>query len=611
MIVEEPSPPPGAEVDTESGSGPCASDHVEGVNGSPTDGAGDGGRRDLVLVQRCAWTLVWVGVLTTGLGYSASWPAGWWAAVLALVLVVVGLAGAAMVWLVRRPLSPAMQRGGLVAALVAAGASEGTGIHLREFYATDSAAFNQMATRLFLDGRDPYTNSLAGAARWLHPAASFWTYQVNGTHTVQVSYPAGSFLLQAPVMSLGLNHMATDWVDLVAWLVTGVLIFAMVPPVLKWLAPLLLLTGYFLAPFASGGTDALFVPFLVVAVWRWDRFPGRAVAWLPAWVGPVSLGIACSIKQTPWFCVPFLMVGVAAGARRAGGRPLAVALRYGAITLAAFLVMNAPFIIWSPSAWQRGTFLPMIEPLVGDGQGLVALALRGLTGGVVLPWLSVAAACALVSMLVAFALWEPRLKQAWLFLVPLVLLLPSRSLANYLTDFVPAALVAAVSVHAVRQRSTTGTFSLVGDGTSRRRLGVVAVTVPAVAAVGLVGVAMTSAPLQLSVDSVSVGGVATLYGGQHIQRVVVTVDNTSGSALTPHFMVNSGGGHPEGFWLASPVHGEVPVAPGATTEFALRPASYFAAPPHGQWWLVAAYTTSPNALSTSSLQYWRTGSTGP
>ena len=37
----------------------------------------------------------------------------------------------------------------------------------------------------------------------------------------------------------------------------------------------------------------------------------------------------------------------------------------------------------------------MIEPLVGDGQGVVSLALRGLTGGVVLPWLSAAAVLAL------------------------------------------------------------------------------------------------------------------------------------------------------------------------------------------------------------------------
>ena len=64
----------------------------------------------------------------------------------------------------------------------------------------------------------------------------------------------------------------------------------------------------------------------------------------------------------------------------------------------------------------------------------------------VLPWLSAAAGLVLVALLVAFALWEPRLRRAWLFLVPLALFVPDRSLANYLVDFVPAALVAAASL---------------------------------------------------------------------------------------------------------------------------------------------------------------------
>ena len=43
----------------------------------------------------------------------------------------------------------------------------------------------------------------------------------------------------------GFTHMVTDWVDLGAWLVTAVLVFCMVPRALRWLAPLLLLTGAF------------------------------------------------------------------------------------------------------------------------------------------------------------------------------------------------------------------------------------------------------------------------------------------------------------------------------------------------------------------------------
>ena len=601
MILDEPV-----------ASGPAGPADPEGaIEEWPEGSDADRAPADLVLVQRCAWTLVWVAVLAAGLNYWGDWSAGVWAAVLAPLVVLMALVGAVLVWTVPRPLSAAMQRFGLVAGLVTVGVTDGTGIHLRHFYTTDSAAFNQVATRLFLDGKDPYTSSMAAAARLLHPASSYWTYQANGAHTLKVSYPAGSFLLQAPLAALGMHHMVTDWIDLAAWLATGLLIFVMVPPVLRWLAPALLLTGIFVGPFANGGTDALFLPFLVLAVWRWDRFPDRAVAWLPSWVGPASLGIACSIKQTPWFCVPFLMVGVACEVRRrrprTGRGPVVVALRYGAAVAASFLVVNAPFVAWSPRAWAQGIFLPMVEPLIADGQGVVAVALHGLTGGVVLTWLSAAAALALVAMLAAFAQWESRLKRAWLFLVPLVLFLPDRSLANYLIDFVPAALVAALSVTAVDVTST----DRVAGGAERRWPRRLAVVVPVLASVALVGVAFTSAPLDITVDGVSVAGVATADGGQHFRSVEVTVQNQSDAALTPHFMVSSGGGHPTAFWQATVVHGTDPVQAGASTVFILRPTTWTWTPPHGLSWLVAAYTSSPDALSTSSPHYWRLGNATP
>jgi hypothetical protein len=520
------------------------------------------------------------------------------------VLVLVALAGTVMVWTGPGPLGRLQQVFGLAMAVVTVALSDGTDIHLRHSYATDSAAFNQVAARMLLHGHNPYTSSMAGAARLLDPPAAFWTYQADGGHTLGISYPAGSFLLQAPFMALGVNHLATDWVDLGAWLITAVLVFCMLPGFLRWLAPLLLLTGVFVGPFSNGGTDALFVPFLVVAVWRWDRFPGRSTAWLPAWVGPVCLGVACSIKQTPWFCVPFLVVGVACEARRAGSNPLRSALRYAAMTAGAFVVVNLPFMVWSPSAWLKGAFLPLSQPLVADGQGLVTLALHGFTAGVVTSYMSAAAGVALLAMVIAFALWESRLRRVWLLLVPFVLFLPDRSLANYLTDFVPAALIAALSVRAVDPA---------WSGASRRPawLGPVSVGVPTVISAGLLVVAFTSAPLTLTVDGVTARGVATVDGGLSWARVEITVHNTSSVALAPHFMISSGGGHPTGFWSAQTISGSDPVEPNKSTRFVLRPTRYISAPPHGQWWIVDAYSSPPDALSTSSLQRWTLGlSTG-
>ena len=55
---------------------------------------------------------------------------------------------------------------------------------------------------------------------------------------------------------------------------------------LRWVAPLLLAAGVFTGAFANGGTDALFVPFLILAVWRWDRLAGPGTAWRPPGSGP-------------------------------------------------------------------------------------------------------------------------------------------------------------------------------------------------------------------------------------------------------------------------------------------------------------------------------------
>jgi len=598
VILEEPvTPDPGVPLVNGSTEGATPTTVVAGPSAPGADAA------DLTLVQQCAWTLAWVGVLVLALTYWGSWSAGPWAALASPILTLVALIGTVMVWTGPGVLGRLQQGLGLATALVTAALTQGTDIHMRHTYATDSAAFNQVASRLLLSGHNPYTSSMAGAARLLNPPAAFWTYQASGGHTMGISYPAGSFLLQAPFMALGVNHLATDWVDLGAWLVTGVLVFCMLPSFLRWLAPLLLLTGVFVGPFANGGTDALFVPFLVVAVWRWDRFPARGTAWLPSWVGPVCLGIACSIKQTPWFCVPFLVVGVACEARRAGSDPVRPALRYAALAAGAFVVVNLPFILWSPTAWLRGSFLPLAQPLVADGQGLITLALHGFTGGVVTAWMSAAAGLALVAMVVAFALWEPRLKRVWLLLVPFVLFLPDRSLANYLTDFVPAALIAALSVTAAEP-------ALVGATRRPRWLGPVAVGVPALVSAGLLVVAFTSAPLIVTVDGVASHGVATVNGGLSWARVVITVRNTSSIALAPHFMISSGGGHPTGFWTAEAVSGSDPVGPDRTTRFVLQPTRYIAAPPTGQWWIVDAYSSPPDALSTSSLQRWTLGLAG-
>jgi uncharacterized membrane protein len=549
------------------------------------------------LVQRGGWTLAWFAVLTAGLGFWSAWTSWPGAAVLAPLLVVVGVAGMTATWLVADPRSRALPWAGLGAAVLAVGLPEAVAIHVRRYYTTDSAAFNQLATRALLHGKNPYETSMAAATNLLNPPAHFWTYLADGGHVTQVSYPAGSFLLEAPAMALGFHHELADWTDLVAWLATGVLLFVLLPVGLRWLAALVLMAPAFVGTFSAGGTDALFLPFLVLAVWRWDRFGAGRGAGMARWIGPLALGVACSVKQTPWFCVPLLVIGLGLEARRRGDAVWRVPARYLAEVVAVFAAFNLPFAIWGPRAWADGILLPFTRPLVADGQGLVTLAIHGLTGGVVLPVLSVAAALAYIALLAAFVVWYPAMKVVWLFVLPLVLLVPGRSFSGYLIDFFPAALVAAVSVVRVPQAARAD-----ADRRDRRWVARSAVGVPALASAAVCVLAFTSAPLDLSVVAVRTSQ-ATL----RLDAVTVTVHNLTGDRVTPHFMVAIDSTHPSGFWTPVSPGGQLALAPGASATVMLRPNEFTWSPGHGDHWLVEAYTTSPNALSTSGLQVWALG----
>jgi uncharacterized membrane protein len=550
-----------------------------------------------MIAQRGGWTLAWFAVLTAGLGFWSSWTSWPGAAVVSPVLIVVGVAGLAATWLVADPGAGALPWAGIGVAVLAVGIPEAVAIHVRRYYTTDSAAFNHLATRALLHGKDPYETSMASAANLLNPPAHFWTYMADGGHVTHIAYPAGSFLIEAPAWALGFHHELADWTDLIAWLITGVLLFVLLPVGLRWFATVLLMASAFVGSFSAGGTDALFLPFLVVAVWRWDRYGTGRGAGAAGWIGPLALGLACAVKQTPWFCLPILVIGLGLEAARRGEPVWRVPARYLAVVVAVFAACNLPFVIWGPRAWADGVVLPFTQPLVADGQGLVSLATHGLTGGVVLPLLSVAAGLAYLAFLAAFVVWYPAMKVVWLLVLPLVLLVPGRSFSSYLIDFVPAAVVAAVSVVRVPRAARAHERPA-----WRRWVAASAVGAPALASAAVCVVAFTSAPLDVSVVAVRTSQ-ATL----RLDALRVTVHNMTGGQLIPHFLVDLGDAHPTGFWSVVTPGGPFVLAAGATTTITLRPNEFTWSPDHGAHWLVEAYTTSPNALSTSPLQVWSRG----
>jgi hypothetical protein len=553
------------------------------------------GRHDF-LAERGAWSLVWLAVVTGGVSLWGFW---WWSPAvigLAPLMVLGGLIGVAASWLVQSPRSRLFQRLALGAVVVTVLFPQSVEISTGSFYATDSAAFDQGAARALVHGTDPYVTSLQGVAHLLSVPSHFWTYTVEGGHVTQFSYPAGSFLLSLPATALGV-HLPVDWTDLVAWLVTIVLLFVLLPSPLRWLAGLVGLTPFFVGSFSSGGTDAMFLPFLVMAVWRWDRYGRRSEAGLARWIGPIALGAACAVKQTPWFAVPMLVTGVFLEARGRGSAAARLSARYLLTVGAVFAALNLPFLLWHPRAWMHGTLIPLTGGLVADGQGLVTLATHGLTGGVNLNLLSVAGAMAMVGSVAAFVAWYPHLKRIWPLLLTIPFFISPRSLSSYVIDLFPVAVVAALSVDGPPVRGAEAWT------TSRRQLARPSVLVVALSGVGVVLaslMAFNGPPLQ-----VSVGRVITSHDGRQLNAVTVSVVNETSTALVPHFLVNTATSQDyEGFWLPSE-RGPVVLEPHVRETITLRPPAPQAAPRRGARWLVEAYTPGPSWLSTSSLQTFR------
>ncbi|HXQ43820.1 MAG TPA: hypothetical protein VN816_04205 [Acidimicrobiales bacterium] len=545
------------------------------------------------IAERCAWSLVWVGVMAGGLSTWGEWSTSPVLTILAPVLVAAAGAGIIAAWVSESPRSRNLQLLALAAVIASVVLSQYGSIHPRRFYATDSAAFDHVAAQTLLYGKDPYSVSTSAAHWMLDIPDRYWTYTATGGHVTDVSYPAGSFLLIAPALLLGFHHHVVDWMDLLAWLVTGGLMFALVPAALRWLAALLILTPLFVNTFSYGGTDALFLPFLMVALWRWDRYGRGRGAGVAAWIGPVALGLACAIKQSPWFCVPFLVAGVALEARRAGRPPLPSALRYGVTVLGVFAAVNLPFIVWGPSAWLHGTLTPFAQPLVADGQGLVSLATHGIVRGVDLTYLTVCGALVYLTVLGLFVTTYPRLKRVWLVVVPLAMFVSPRSLSSYLVDFIPVALLAAVTVAGTKTpRHRDRTDAVATD--RRPSLRVALCAVPALGAVAAAVLAFMGPPLALTVLRVD-----TSAGGRTLTAITLSVHNLTDSPEVPHVTVTMGT-HLNGYWL--PRDGRMnPVPPHGEATVTLYPPIVTASAGPGVQWLVSAYTASPRALTTSAL----------
>jgi len=542
------------------------------------------------MVSRFSWTLVgaiivcWAFLL---FGYSDTY---FFVGPLEVLLGLVGLAIMAMAWLHTSAWIPRyvefIALGMFVVAFLAWCWIQ---VRVAPAYGTDEVAFDQYAAQLFQHGHDPYAYSMAPSFDLFHVSPNGFTFRLDGTPVTQLSYPSLSFLVYVPFLLVGLTTQTGIVVNCLAWVAAVILAYFMLPRAIR---PLVVLVGSLdiFTGFAVGGvTDALYVPFLLVAVYRWDRY--RELTGWRRWIAPAAMGCAMGFKQTPWLVGAFLVVALALDAYSAGLSPpqsLGIGWRFIWRTAVVFVVPNAYFIAANPHAWLKGILTPLEGGIVPAGQGWIALSNFIHLGGGNLRWFSVLGATALIVVLVGLVVTYPRCKPVVVFLPSLVLFFVERSFASYLIMLLLPFLVGATSVNVTGMTSIVSRLGERGRAWGRRA--------PVVAAGAFVLVALAATlstqPLSVRIDSVqTTGQLATVI------RVQVSATNHSAVSLRPVFASQSGGA------LSAPwsiLSGPSAIAPGSTGTYELSAPNYFAQPQLTGGFQMAALTQRPAALSISS-----------
>jgi uncharacterized membrane protein len=312
------------------------------------------------------------------------------------------------------------------------------------FTYNDATALNQQASQTLLKGENPYAKSnIISAAEEFKVPTSYLTPLKEGafaqvfpypteqqmdealskaetsTNTPpvefesKVSYPAGSFLFQAPFVALGLKD--TRWFYLLCAVVMVAVIFWKAPQRLRPLVVIAFITNLVLWNLiGTGQTDTLYLLFILLG-WIFRK---------QLLLSALFMGIAATTKQIAWLFILFYLILIL---REVGWKRAVQSFGVIAVT---FIVTNLPFIFSAPQAWMQGVLAPILDPMFPKGAGLVAFSIAG-----ILPPNSLLFTLMEVGVLIVAIVWYyfncRKYPQAGLLLAVLPLFFAWRSFSAY------------------------------------------------------------------------------------------------------------------------------------------------------------------------------------
>ena len=302
-------------------------------------------------------------------------------------------------------------------------------------YRTDVLAFSHYAAMLFVNqGANPYTQDMTKALDLFRVQPSDLTPLTSGTILTTFQYPALHFLVFVPFVLLGLQDMR--WV-LVLFELGVILTLYLKGP--RKLRPMLLLplfagSDLMINFTAASVSDALWVLPLLFAAFYLER---------PLALG-LFYGLACAMKQTPWFLAPFLLIYLL---KTEEGKRLRdriwPAAKFSATTIAVFLAINLPFMLPNPTAWFGNVLTPMTQDLVINSQGLSSLTVIGLlpVGKI---FYTVFFASVFLVLVVNYYVYFDNLRYVFWIFPGIALWFSYRALTNYIIYWTPLMLVSII-----------------------------------------------------------------------------------------------------------------------------------------------------------------------
>lgn len=508
---------------------------------------------------------VWTGQLELGYSLAAS-----------NLLLIAGFGCLVSMWSTQR-VTRTVQVALVIAAVVGVVLLATQAILRSPAYGTDEISFDQYAAQLLLRGMNPYVHSMAPSLGVFQVPDIFRTHTLSGATITTLSYPAASFLVYVPSLLIGMHMQAAVVTDLVFWIISCIALWLLLPENLKWVSVVLLIADMYLYMSIGGVTDVVDMPFVIIALWRWDDFSLRPTTDWQKWIGPVSLGIACSVKQTPWFLLPFLVLGLAVESRHVGSKWLRVVSQYVGAVVAIFVLINAPFIVWSPRSWLRDILIPLTTPTEPGGQGLIGWTIFEHVGGQ-LRFFTWAGGLVFGAAVCGYLGWFRQLKRSWPFLVAAIFFFPTRSFGSYLIMLIPAGLIGA---------STCRPAGFVGSRWARGLS--VMLVLGAITALALAG--LTKPALNLSI--IGEGSTGQL---QSIDYLTLKIANSSDRHVRPHYAVTPTG-QISSFWNV--IRGPKRLAPHESAVVTLEAPNYDSMPSIQGGFIVDAFSAHPGEMAST------------